>query len=258
MVFKFGTVGVAVDDVITAIVFSLYQALRRLNTAEGNEDSEVPSESFSVKSDCFDLEVASDLYAPERSFRLWHLRVILTTIFRMSETFTLRECTFEYLNQNDQLLFSGHLKNPSIPIPARRAAPDPYIEIETGVEHEFRAYGRSMDFEVVAAAVLDIFGFGWTQMVRLRRSSSVLQVQGNPWTYLSPVLELKVQRTDRTSLYLNQILSIGITVASFGRVFFLREMFLDFEYDGGPSLHGELRRHTVLPFTYTKATWELD
>ncbi|KAL8741046.1 MAG: hypothetical protein Q9184_008430 [Pyrenodesmia sp. 2 TL-2023] len=212
----------ATEDVTIAILGAFKVASGRLSAASGRDKDPV-SQGFSVKDAWYRFELGWDIHS-DRPLLISELHTIITKLQEVNRQYNMRQFTFRYLLQ-DRFHAVGRLRNPAKPAPPRRLALAPeYLDVFEGYL-VWSDFGRYMDFEDVANAMMGLLDNSWRCMVEFRKSSSDIRAgQKGPFTYHDVRKSVKlVVSAPATELSLGEVMDLAYYTAEFGRVFFMEE-----------------------------------
>ena len=235
------------DDVALALAESYFEATQLLSYAYGNENQPVRAQDVRIKGDFYDFDVGLDLYAEENSFKLLHLRAVVRDLVGMWLQFNMRECTFTYRPEGAVLL-QGHLKNGPGPSPPREIAPDPHTDEFSGDFVKFFSYGEPISYEATVLATLDMFNFGWNEMVAHEQSDEDLTLHTNHYSHDETGVRFELQAAVTGGFLLQYLLQAADAVASFGRTFDMRAMKFVMASSDKPKLAGFVVRSGLQAF----------
>lgn len=222
--FHFDSVPIAADDVHLALINSLYYAALQLSGHSGDEHQIVKDENLKIDSPYYHLDIGSDLYADPRTFTLWHLKTVLSSIALLQNRYHLRECHFSYRTPQGPLL-QGELRNPARAAPPRQPAADPHTENLFGGFIVYSHYGGAISFEAVATAMLSLLLDVWACMTQAGKPAQELHVPDDFYALESPFLRFYMRASDSHTFRVNYLLDVGYTIAIYGRAHGMRALF---------------------------------
>ncbi|KAL8944442.1 MAG: hypothetical protein Q9211_000584 [Gyalolechia sp. 1 TL-2023] len=211
----------AVDDVTVAILAAFKLACERLSTASGS-DGKPLEQNFSVKDVWYRFELGWDEYG-DTPLLISELYTIIMKLHEVSVKYHMRQVTFKYLLA-DRFHAVGRLRNAPKPAPHRQAALGPQSQDVPDGHITWSEYGRSMNFRVVANAMMGLLDNSWDVMVKSRQPSGEIRLDQNPFTYQDSVglVELEVSAPPG-KLSLEDVIDVAFYSALFGRLFRMKE-----------------------------------
>ncbi|KAL8824497.1 MAG: hypothetical protein Q9191_005021 [Dirinaria sp. TL-2023a] len=250
--YRFSDGLMAFDDVALAVAESYYEATQLLSYEYGNESQPVRAQNVRINGDFYDFDVSSDLYAEVDSFKLWHLRTVVRDLIFMWLEFNMRECTFTYRVEGVVLL-QGHLKNGPGLSPPREIAPDPHIDDFSGDLVKFFSYGERISYEATVLAAVDMFNFGWNEMVAHEQSDEDLSLR-DQYSYDKTGVRFEMQAAEPGGFLLQYLMHAADAIASFGRTFDMRALKFVLASVNKPKIAGFVVRSGLQAFPNANST----
>ncbi|KAL9002672.1 MAG: hypothetical protein Q9188_004411 [Gyalolechia gomerana] len=220
MIFTFDSIRMAHDDVTIAVLGAFRQACKRLSLVSG-KDSEPVERDFYLRDIWYRFEIGWDEHG-DQPLLMSELYEMIMKVQEVIWSYNMRQVTFKYLLKG-RFHAIGRLRNPAKPPPLRQNAVGPkYLDVPYG-HIVWSKYGRPMDFEVVATAIMGLLYNSWDCMVSYRRSSHNIHTEKNPFTYqdLRGLVDLELSTPGE--LDVEDVMDIAYYMAEFGRAFFMKE-----------------------------------
>ena len=222
LLLTFDNIRMAADDVTMALMTASKRVCDLLSLASGKDQSPIHQE-FWIRETWFRFELGWDAHS-DRPLLLAELQMIIVKLYEIAHRYHMRQLTFKYLVQG-HFHCAGRLRNPpSRPPPRSIAIGAEHLNVPYG-NLVWSDFGRPMDFETVANAMLGIFLHAWDLMVETRKSSDRIRAQQTPYTYhdIGRSLRLQISPGAAQNLKLRDILDIAYFTVEFGRIFYMEE-----------------------------------